>query len=182
MRNFLLVIILLISVQVSAQTDKGTIMAGGQLAFTTNKNASSFRLNPNFGYFVGDNLAVGGNVRFDFSKAGTVSANEFGIGPFMRYYFGKAETKPFLVVSADYLTNTVKTDVTKISNSGFGFLTGLGFAAFLNRNVGVEGIAGYNYAKYTNADGNGGFSLSLGFQLYFNKDVVRDLKRTVTGD
>lgn len=182
MRILLLLIFILTTAVVSAQTEKGTILAGGQLAFTTNKNASSFRLNPNVGFFVGNNLAVGGGVRFDFSKAGTVSANEFGIGPFMRYYFGKAETKPFLVVSADYLTNSVKTDIAKISNSGFGFLTGLGFAAFLNRNVAVEGIAGYNYAKYTNADGNGGFSLSLGFQLYFNRDVVRDLKRTVTGD
>lgn len=182
MRIRLLLSFILISALANAQTDKGTIMAGGQLALKTNKNASVFILNPNFGYFVGDNLAVGGNLRFDFSKAGTVSANEFGIGPFMRFYFGKAETKPFLVVSADYLTNSIKTSTTKISNSGFGFLTGLGFAAFLNRNVAVEGIAGYNYAKYTNADGNGGFSLSLGFQLYFNRDVVRDLKRTVTGD
>lgn len=182
MRKILILALAALSFQAQAQTDKGTVMAGGQLSLTTNKNASSFRLNPNVGFFVGDNLALGGNIRFDFSKAGTVSANEFGIGPFMRYYFGKSQAKPFLVFSADYLTNKVKTSTAEISNSGYGFLLGLGFAAFLNRNVAIEGIGGYNYADYTNAEGNGGFSLSIGFQLYFNKDVVKDVKRTVTGN
>lgn len=179
MRKLLLVLLTIVTLNAYAQTDKGTIMAGGQISFSTTKNASNFKLNPNFGYFVGDNLALGGNLNFDFAKQGTVSANEFGIGPFVRYYFGKSDAKPFVVFNGDYLTQTIKTSTDKISTSGYGFLLGLGFAAFLNRNVAVEGIAGYNYKDYTNVEGAGGFSLSLGFQLYFGRDVVKDLKRTI---
>ena len=182
MRKIYTILLLTIALQSTAQTEKGNIMTGGQLSLQTNKNSSSFVLNPNFGYFVGNNLALGGNLSLDFAKQGTVSASEFGIGPFMRYYIGKSQTKPFLVFTADYLTQSVKTSTAKISTSGYGFLLGMGFAAFLNRNVAVEGIAGYNYADYTNAEGSGGFSLSLGFQLYFGRDVVKDLKRTVTGE
>ena len=182
MRRILCILLVSTVMQGFSQTDKGSIMVGGQLGLKTNKNSSSFKLNPNFGVFVADNVALGGNINFDFSKEGTISANEFGIGPFVRYYIGKKETKPFLVFSGDYLTSTVKTNNQQISSSGYGFLFGLGFAAFLNRNVAIEGIAGYNYADYTNAKGSGGFSLSLGFQLYFNRDVVKDIKRTVTGE
>lgn len=180
MRKLLLLLFTFATLAASAQTDKGTIMTGGQVSFRTIKNASNFKLNPNFGYFVGDNLALGGNINFDFAKQGPVSSNAFGLGPFVRYYFGKSDAKPFVVFNADYLTQTIKTSTAKISTSGYGFLMGLGFAAFLNRSVAVEGIAGYNYQDYTNSQGAGGFSLSLGFQLYFNNDVVKDLKRTIT--
>jgi hypothetical protein len=179
MKKFLIIFCIILSAKTSAQTEKGTIMAGGQLALRTANNASNFRLNPNFGYFFRDNFAFGGNLNLDFSKQGTISSNTFGIGPFMRYYFGKSQAKPFAVVNANYLTQTVKTGSTSVNSSGFGFLFGLGFAAFLNRNVAVEGITGYDYSDYSNAKGAGGFSLSLGFQLYFNNDVVKDLKRTI---
>ena len=182
MRKIPFVLLLLLSLNSLGQTEKGNIMTGGQLSLQTNKNSSSFQLNPNFGYFVGNNLALGGHVTLDFGKQGTISASEFGVGPFMRYYIGKTQTKPFLIFTADYLTQSYKTSTQKITNSGYGFLLGMGFAAFLNRNVAVEGIAGYNYADYTNVEGSGGFSLSLGFQLYFGRDVVKDLKRTVTGE
>lgn len=175
----MIVLCILLASTAFAQTEKGTIMAGGQLALRTASNASNFRLNPNFGYFFKDNFAFGGNLNLDFSKQGSLSSNTFGIGPFMRYYFGKSQAKPFAVVNANYLTQTVKTGSTSVNSSGFGFLFGLGFAAFLNRNIAVEGITGYDYSKYSSTAGAGGFSLSLGFQLYFNNDVVKDLKRTI---
>lgn len=175
-----LVCLLMISV-LTAQTDKGAIMAGGQLSLNTNKGGSSFRFNPQLGFFVADNFAVGGEMNMDFSKAGTVKSSELGLGPFARYYFGKAQTKPFLVSSANYVTVTTKSNNLEVNSTGWSFLFGVGFAAFLNRNIAVEGISGYRYANYSNTEGAGGFSLSVGFQLYFARDVVKDIKKTVTG-
>jgi hypothetical protein len=181
MRIYITVLFLLVVSVLRAQTDKGSIMAGGHLSLNTNKGGSSFRFNPQLGFFIADNLVIGGDINMDFSKAGTVKTSEFGIGPFGRYYFGKKQTKPFLVSSANYITVSSKSNSVDINSTGWSFLFGAGFAAFLNRNIAVEGITGYRYANYSNTEGAGGFNLSLGFQLYFARDVVKDIKKTVTG-
>jgi hypothetical protein len=181
MKKILTLLIIITALGAQAQTDKGNIMVGGQLALSTNKDGSDFRFNPQFGYFVAKNFAVGGEMNFDFSKSGTIRVNEFGVGPFARYYFGKSQTKPFLVTSADYISTTTKFNNQKSSSTGWSLLAGAGFAAFLNRTVAVEGIVGYRYANYSNTEGTGGLNLSLGFQLYFGKELPGDIKKTVTG-
>jgi hypothetical protein len=182
MKKLLLITCLLMGLSVFGQTEKGTIMTGGQLGLNTNRGGSSFRLNPQFGFFPADNLALGGELNLDFSKQGSVRSNEFGIGPFARYYFGKAQTKPFVVGSFNFLSSSVKSGALEINSTGWGGLFGVGFAAFITRNIALEAITGYRYQDYSNSDGSGGFSLGIGFQLYFNNDVVKDIKRTVTGD
>ncbi len=181
MKKLLILILVVAVLDVSAQTDKGNIMVGGQLALSTNKDGSDFRFNPQFGYFAANNFALGGEMNFDFSKSGTIRVNEFGIGPFARYYFGKSQTKPFLVSSVDYVSTTTKSNNLEVNATGWSFLAGAGFAAFLNRTVAVEGIIGYRYADYSNTEGSGGLNLSLGFQLYFGKELPGDIKKTVTG-
>jgi len=170
------------SLTASAQVEKGAMLAGGQMAIKTNKGNSSFVLNPTFGYFIAENTALGAALTLNFTKKGEVQSNNFGLGPFFRYYFGKSQTKPFFVTQVDFLSQTTKTSATKIDATGWGFLIGLGFAAFINDNVAVEGITGYNYADFSNADGSGGFSLSLGIQFYFNRRTVTQLKRNVLGN
>ncbi|HSF44952.1 MAG TPA: outer membrane beta-barrel protein [Chitinophagaceae bacterium] len=165
-----------------AQTEKGNLMVGGQLNLNTNEDGSEFRFNPQLGYFFANNFAAGGQFSFDFSKAGNVRVNEFGIGPFARYYFGKGQTKPFLVSAADYLSVSTKINNIEVNSNGWSFLVGGGFAAFINRTVAIEGIIGYRYADYSNSSGTGGLNLSLGFQLYFGKDLPGDIKKTVTGN
>lgn len=182
MKVYITILFITLSTLAMAQTDKGAIMAGGHLSLNTNKGGSSFVLSPQLGFFVADNFAVGGDLTMDFSKAGTVKTSEVGVGPFARYYFGKKQTKPFLVTSANYVTLTTKSNTLDINSTGWSFLFGAGFAAFLNRNIAVEGITGYRYANYSNTEGSGGFSLSLGFQLYFGRDLVKDIKKTVTGN
>jgi hypothetical protein len=90
---------------------------------------------------------------------------EFGIGPFARYYFGVTSTKPFLVKEVDYLTSNSKVAEQKNTASGFGFLFGKGFAAFINETVPVERVTGYNYVKYKDADGAGRFASVSVFRL-----------------
>lgn len=182
MRKLISLFLIVIALDAVAQTDKGNLMVGGQLNLNTNKDGSEFRFNPQLGYFFANNFAAGGQFSFDFSKAGNVRVNEFGVGPFARYYFGKGQTKPFLVSAVDYLSTSTKANNIEVNSNGWSFLIGAGFAAFLNRTVAIEGIIGYRYADYSNTSSSGGLNLSLGFQLYFGKDLPGDIKKTVTGN
>jgi outer membrane protein len=181
MRKLLCLAFLFLVIKGVAQTEKGTIMTGGQLLLNTNDNGSNFTFSPQFGYFFANNFAAGGELTIDASKFGDLRSTEIGIGPFARYYFLKGQAKPFVVGSAGYVSQSIRSSNSEANSSGWQMLIGGGLAAFINRNVAVETIAGYRYADFNNSEGAGGFSLSLGFQLFFNKDVVRDVKRTVTG-
>ncbi|TAD92460.1 MAG: hypothetical protein EAY75_02550 [Bacteroidetes bacterium] len=181
MKKMLSALLVLCTLHGLSQTEKSSFLVGGGLGLKTGENNSQFSIDPNFGYFFFDNFAAGANLRLNFSKAGAVRENELGIGPFARYYFGQASTRPFLVSEFDLLTSTFKSGSLKSKNNGWGFLFGLGFAAFITDNVAVEGVSGYNFSKYKDFEGDGGFSLRLGFQLYFNNSSVKRLKTNVMG-
>jgi len=182
MKKLFYSIFMLLSLQSMAQTDKGDVLIGGSLGFQTGEGSNSFNFDPNVGFFVGDNFALGGALGFSSSKLGELNTTTFGIGPFARYYFGTTSTKPFVVTEVDFLSTSFKTNGIKTNSSGFGWLLGLGFAAFINETIAVEGVSGYNYSKFKNTDGSGGFALRLGFQVYLNKKSVSALKTNVLGN
>ncbi len=182
MRKLLILTGVFFSLVAQAQTEKGTVMLGGSLGLKTGKDASEFLLNPNIGVFAANNFALGGFVNFSTAKTGELSSTNFGIGPFARYYIGNASTKPFVVTEFDYLSTTVKSGDQKLQSDGFGFLFGLGFAAFVNEVVAVEGVTGYNYNKFEGADGSSGFAMRFGFQIYFNRRSMNSLKTNVLGE
>lgn len=183
MKNLLLIILFFLSTTLFAQTDKGDLLVGGNVGFQTGKESNLFNLSPNFGGFVSNNFALGGRLSLMSSKQGDVRTSSFGIGPFARYYIGKAETKPFIVTEFNFLSSTIKaTNNVEIKNNGIGWLLGLGFAAFINETVAVEGVSGYNYAKFKDSEGDGGFALRLGFQVYLNRRSVSNLRSNVMGN
>jgi hypothetical protein len=182
MKQLLYSFCLLLSLNVLAQTDKGDLLLGGSLGFQTGEGSNSFNFDPNVGFFVGDNFAIGGKLSFQSSKLGALNTSTFGLGPFARYYFGSTSTKPFAVTEFDFLSTSFKTNGQKTTSSGFGWLIGLGFAAFINESIAVEGVSGYNYAKFKDADGSGGFALRFGFQVYLNRKSVSALKTNVLGN
>jgi hypothetical protein len=161
--------------------EKGTVMVGGSLGFNTGDGTSQFDFNPNVGFFVANNFALGGFAAYSSKNLGATKVNEFGIGPFARYYFGVTQTKPFLVTEFDYISSTTKVGEIKTSASGFGFLVGMGFAAFINETVAIEGITGYNYSKFKDSDGSSGFAMRFGFQIYLNNNSMQSLKTNVIG-
>ena len=171
----------LISLGVVAQIPKGTTMVGGTLGFITGKENSQFNLDPNVGFFVANNFALGGFLSYSQRNLGDTRITDFGFGPFARYYFGTTSTKPFFVTEFDFLTAKTRTGEVRTSTNGYGFLIGLGFAAFINDVVAIEGITGYNYSNYKNSEGSGGFAMRFGFQIYLNKNSINDLKTNVTG-
>ena len=170
-----------------SQTEKGSTLVGGALSLQTTKNNSSFSLTPNIGFFAATNFAIGAGINLNFSKQGDVKNNQVGVGPYLRYYFGKTQTKPFVVTEGSFLSSTYEAtdELTntkkKTSSNGVGFLLGLGFAAFVNDVVAVEGLSGYNYSDFKGSSGSGGFTMRLGFQLYFNRKSMNDLKTNVLG-
>lgn len=187
MKRILVFVFLICSSYGFAQTEQDATLVGGALNLQTTKNNSNFSLTPNIGFFPADNFAVGASVNLNFSKQGELRNNQIGIGPYLRYYFGKTQTKPFAVVEGSYLNNTFETrnpvtDVKeKTTSNGVGFLFGLGFAAFVNDVVAVEGLTGYNYSAFKGTTGSGGFTMRFGFQLYFNRKSYNDLKTNVLG-
>jgi hypothetical protein len=172
---------MLLSLKSIAQTDKGDLLIGGSLGFQTGEGSNSFNLDPNVGFFIGDNFAVGGKLTFQSSKLGSLNTSTFGLGPFARYYFGSASTKPFAVSELDFLSTSFKSDGRKTNSNGIGWLIGLGFATFINESVAVEGVSGYNYSKFKNTKGSGGFALRFGFQVYLNRKSVSAIKTNTLG-
>lgn len=182
MKKLFFAVALFISLNAMAQTEAGSSLVGGSFSVKTGKNSSQIAFNPTYGYFFADNFAVGANVGLNYAKLGEVKNTEFGIGPFARYYIGVANTRPFLTTEVNFLNQTSKTAVSTIKNSGTSFMFGLGFAAFINETVAVEGLTGYSYSKYKNVEGNSGFNLRLGFGLYFNRNTMNSLRTNVMGN
>ena len=173
---FASIIALIIFNTVNAQTEKGDWIIGGRVDLNTGENSTQVRFNPGAGYFVINNLALGGNFAIEYAKSGDVKATNFGLGPFARYYFGRSNARPLLHTAFNYISSKVKGPSTSITNNGINFLAAGGVAVFINQNVAVEILAGYSHTKYEDFDGSGGFNLGIGFQVYLSKKQVEDIR------
>lgn len=174
---FAAILLTVLFYSLNAQTEKGDWLVGGRVDLSTGETSSRFGFNPNAGTFIINNLAIGGNFAFDYSKSGDVKTTIFGVGPFARYYFTTANTKPLLHTSFNYISRKVKGPSTSITNNGFNFIAVGGVALFMNQNVALEILAGYSHTKYKDFDGSGGFSLGIGFQVYLSKKQVDDMRK-----
>jgi hypothetical protein len=159
----------------NAQTEQGDWIIGGRVDLNTGQNSTQIRFNPGAGFFVINNLAVGGNFIIDYAKSGDLKTTDFGLGPFARYYFTKSNAKPLLHTAFNYLSSKAEGPNTSITNNGINFLAAGGVALFINENVAVEILAGYSRTKFKDFKASGGFSLGIGFQVYLSKRQVDDI-------
>lgn len=159
----------------NAQTDKGDWMVGGSFRLNTAKNNTTISLTPNAGVFIIRNLAVGGNVGIDYSKLGSNKTTDFRIGPFARYYITQANVRPIVHGSFNYVNRQIK-NVTSNTEKGTNFFVGGGAAIFLNDQVSLDALLGYNHTKLKDFDGSGGFAMTIGFQVYLLKDQVKKVR------
>lgn len=132
-----------------AQTGKGGVLLGGtagfQVQFTDPESTTNVELSPQLGFFIANNLAIGGALNFNFSKSGDSNASSFGIAPFGRYYFeGEKSSRLFVQAQVGYLSTKFDFfgDDETISGTQIGF--GPGVAIFLNDHVAIEGLLAYN--------------------------------------
>jgi hypothetical protein len=159
-----------------AQTEQGNWLVGGNFTLNTASNNTTIGLNPTAGYFVMNNLAVGGTINLGYAQFGENKSTAFGIGPLVRYYFGQRNVRPFLNGEFAFQSIKFKSPTETNTENGVNILLGLGLAGFLNPNVALEAIAGYNHTRLE-GDGDGGFVLRVGFQVYLRpRDAVNQIR------
>lgn len=167
-----------IGLAASAQTEQGNYLVGGNFILNTPKNNTQIAFTPSAGYFVINNLAVGANLNLSYTKT-TAKTTGLGIGPFARYYLGTLNIRPFGEADFNFTSTKTKVSTVSTSSNGTNFFLGAGLAAFINRNVAVEGLAGYSHSNYSHSNGSGGFNLRIGFQVYLSKAQVASVKSSM---
>jgi len=150
----MLTICTIVSVAANAQTEKSTWLLGGGLSFQSTSGSSIFVASPNIGYFVSNNIAVGG----EFNIITTSGSTRWSLGPYLR----------------GYLNPTASGSLFGQAGVGFGGGTGgsstttfmgkVGYAAFLNKSTALEFSAGLNAGG-----GSSVFLLGVGFQIHLKK-------------
>ncbi|MEJ7737382.1 MAG: outer membrane beta-barrel protein [Chitinophagaceae bacterium] len=163
----------------TAQTEQGNWLVGGNIELNTAKDDTRINFSPSAGYFFANNFAAGALVSLDYVKLVNSKTTTFGIGPFARYYFGTTNIRPFAAADINFTSSKVKTSTTSSSLNGTKWFLGAGLAGFINRNVAIEGTAGYKHTAIKDQDGTGGFNLRIGFQVYLSSAQVESIK-TIT--
>jgi len=76
MKKILLICFLSFNVLIAdAQTDKGDWMIGGGIELNTSKSNTTFILNPNIGWFIMNDLALGAQIFYSYEKLGDIRGN-----------------------------------------------------------------------------------------------------------
>jgi hypothetical protein len=174
----------------SGQIAKGNWLNGGNAGFFSsrstytstayNQESKEFNLTvyPNIGYFPVDKFAVGLRPYFSWGKGkvtttggGTSDVKRYGIGPFARYYFLKAD-KPFNLladISYQFGTYNATGEKGKLSN----FSIAAGSVIYFNTSVGLEFLMGYSSRiddiKSSYKTTSKGFQAGIGFQIHLEK-------------
>ena len=169
---------------VNAQTEAGHITVGSSISsLSFSKNGTAFGIAPSLGFFVVNGFAIGLTPSIGGSYVKSSSGNTtfkstttlYGVGPFVKFYIGKTQVRPFLYGSFNFshaetkYTSTVgnvSTETKSTTESKY-FSIGGGVARFINNHVSVE--AGGNYLIYPNIENANTFQISLGFHIFLGK-------------
>jgi hypothetical protein len=183
-KSLLILIIAINTIVANAQIKKSSLLLGGQLSFSTGKQkldnndtwkASSIVVSPSFGQAVADNLIVGVDAAFGYSKGeqppapggATIKSSSVGGGVFIRKYL--TLTNGFYLFGHGRLGGSYfKQDISPYSagtfyhyksyQAGLSFSPGLSYA--VNRKLHIE-TGFYNLLNIfyshatTNTDGSG---------------------------
>ncbi len=152
------------------QTDKGSHLAGGTISFNNtfaNKtNLFSGNLNPNYGYFFANNLAIGGVLSMTYSTSNADYSTLATLSPFVRYYIGAPKTCMFFgYVSAGGGVQSNNNTSVGLYN----FQVGPGFNYFINKHVALEALMSYRGSKLARvgSDYSNNVGLLIGLQVFF---------------
>ncbi len=168
----------------SAQLQKGSTLVGGGIGDLSlglgSGNAFAINLTPRVGYFIQDNVAIGGKVglgltsqKFDGADKTTTNYS-YNVNAFGRYYFGPNEFDTLLKQGRWFLEAGAGIGGVKGADVGFNLNFGPGYSYFLSDNVAVEGLL--LYEGIFGAGNSNGLSLNVGFQIYFPSSMYKKLK------
>ena len=166
-----------------AQTDKGTVILGGNVSYDNVKvkdadaERQSFAIQPTVGYFVSDNFAIGAGIGYGFSKDENDSkTSAFTVAPTARLYKGDGDFKFFGQLSVPMAWGTNKQGDTKLgTTSDYGVELAPGFAYFPTSKVGIElSVRGLYYQSSTfKAEGSDAKTTTNSFGLNANSLAPR---------
>lgn len=179
-------VILTLHSSLHAQLTKSSWIIGGSLGFSSSTTPASYgnfnytvvSIAPKAGYFLIDRLAAGLTVNTSFTHShydnmiyypSTYHSNQYGVGPFVRYYFLPAQ-KPaniLLEISDQYTWISASQQANSHLNS-YGFAAGPAF--FLNPSVALECTLGYTWNKGGGSPNapfdSHAFKTAIGLQVY----------------
>ncbi|MBN8821639.1 MULTISPECIES: outer membrane beta-barrel protein [unclassified Spirosoma] len=170
-----------------AQTERGGRLMGvnvGNITIPTSGGSGTIiSLQPTYGWFVGDGLALGAGIPFLNVSSNGTRATQIGIAPFLRYYIGSSQIKPFLGASVGVINSSSSFNGGNSDSSTdalYSFTGGVAF--FINRSVsfdlGLTYTGGQGAALNTLLVGTPNaltpnvpkaLNITLGFQVYFGK-------------
>ena len=152
---------------------KGDVIVEGNLGFSSTNDkdfdvkTNGFEIAPQVGYFLTENIAIGGKLGFASYKEETSGTDTedmagFTVGAFGRYYFTPAnQFSLFGQLGLDYSSMENKLADYKVNGIDAGL--GLGMNYFVSSNFSIEaGVAVLGFssekADVTGADGKTGFN------------------------
>ncbi len=170
---------LLLTITSNAQITEENWLVGGSASFGRSssnseggftQSSSALNINPNIGYFLKNNLALGLQASFGYSKTdGGVSGIGYGGGPFVRYYFLKPEKIVNILAEAKYSIGTSKTQGIDESTFGSAYNFKAGPVIFFNSSAALEMTLNYNTSKLEQTVFND-LTFAIGFQIHLENN------------
>lgn len=174
-----------------AQTQKGNVMVGAQLAniggtFQSGGSTFDLTLKPKAGWFIRDNIAIGPEVTLGLKTGAGKTDFTYGVGAFGRYYVAdkkvEIDKKARWFFEASAGVNGINTKAGDVSTNtnGLGLGIGPGLAYFITPNIGLEGLVKYDLAVgFGSSTTAHRVSFNLGFQIYMPSAKARQTIREV---
>ena len=194
----------------NAQIQKGNLMLGSDLGSGVAGTASNglfganFNLNkgsgwgvgvsPKIGYFIKDNIMIGGVVNLGYDKSADISTYDvngnaittstktttYGIQALGRYYATDKQVDNLLKHGRFFVEANAGLAGQNISGgnttNGFAFGFGPGYSYFVTQNVALEGLLKYNgLAGGGNKSYQNSIGLNFGVQVFLPSSKVRHL-------
>ena len=153
---------------------QGDLFITGAFGFSSTSmdedKSSSFEIAPQIGYFLTENIAIGGKIGYASMKAesgdvDTMDMSGLTLGAFGRYYFTPAnQFSLFGQLGFDYSSMDNKLADTKVNTFGAGL--GLGMNYFVSSNFSIEagiGLLGFESSKadFDGAEAENTFGLGV---------------------
>ncbi len=157
---------------------KGDLFVSGAVVFSNTSEGdakeSNFEIAPQIGYFLTENIAIGGKVGYESMKEDNAAGVEikdmsgFTAGVFGRYYFTPAnQFSLFANLGVDYTNMQNNLGSSDYKENEFEAGLGLGLNYFVSSNFSLE--AGVGVLKYTTND-NGGDGADATNEFTFGGD------------
>lgn len=172
--------------QADAQIQKGNLLVGAtlgdiNLGLQSGNTSFSIAISPKVGFFIQDNVALGGEVKLGFATDDASTDINYGIGAFGRYYFGQKDmvlmkhARFFGEASAGINGQNVDPkNAGSYNTNGLGLGFGPGMAYFITPNIGLEALLKYDLTVgFGNSTTYSNFGIKVGFQIYLPSKKAR---------